>query len=181
MHENCLRNLRPPWKPGETGNVNGLGGHPKGIVNAKTVLTGSILTDLQEMWSALTVKEKVDWARKNMGQFMAIAVKHLVESVQPVGLDAQDIAVLKAIKEAIPNADRMSAEQVLQHVQDAVQAFESKVVLALPKPEPEKKGGHDPLEGGRWNRRDSKRQSARDPDLRISLHFWGKEHTMKTP
>jgi hypothetical protein len=94
-------------------------GRPKGIVNAKTVLTGRILTDLQETWSALTVKEKVDWARKNMGQFMAIAaklipqdVKHLVESVQPIGLDMQDIAVLKAIKEAIPNADRMSPEQV---------------------------------------------------------------------
>ena len=74
LHENSLRNLRP-WKPGETGNVNGLAGHPKGIVNAKTVLTGRILTDLQEMWGALSVKEKVDWARKNMGQFMAIAAK----------------------------------------------------------------------------------------------------------
>jgi hypothetical protein len=140
VHENSLRNL-PPWKPGETGNVNGLGGHTKGIVNAKTVLTGRILTDLQEMWSALTVKEKVDWARKNMGQFMAIAaklipqdVKHLVESVQPVGLDATDIEILKAIREAIPNADRMSPEQVLQHVLDAVRSFESKVILALPKP-----------------------------------------------
>jgi hypothetical protein len=141
VHENSLRNLRPPWKPGETGNVNGLGGHPKGIVNAKTVLTGRILTDLQEMWSALTVKEKVDWARKNMGQFMAIAsklipqdVKHLVESVQPVGLDQTDVAILKAIRVAIPNADRMSPERVLQHVLDAVREFESKVILALPKP-----------------------------------------------
>ena len=94
------------------------------------------------MWSALTSKEKIDWARKNMGQFMAIAskliptdVKHLVEAVQPTGLDAQDIAVLKAIKEAIPNADQMSPEQILGHVLDAVQAFESKVVLALPSPE----------------------------------------------
>ena len=129
------------WKPGQSGNPSGLPGRPKGIIDAKTVLTGQILTDLQEMWSALTVKEKVDWARKNMGQFMAIAsklipqdVKHLVESVQPVGLDAQDIAVLKAIKQAIPHADKMGPEQVLQHVLDAVRQFESKVVLALPSP-----------------------------------------------
>jgi uncharacterized protein len=27
------------------------------------------------MWGALSVKEKVYWARKNMGQFMAIAAK----------------------------------------------------------------------------------------------------------
>jgi hypothetical protein len=64
--------MKPPWKPGQSGNPSGLPGRPKGIIDAKTVLTGTILTDLQEMWSALTVKEKVDWARKNMGQFMAI-------------------------------------------------------------------------------------------------------------
>jgi hypothetical protein len=29
----------------------------------------------------------------------------------------------------------MSAEQVLQHVLDAVRSFESNVILALPKPE----------------------------------------------
>jgi hypothetical protein len=139
-------NLREPWKPGQSGNPLGINaGRPKGVVSAKTVLTGSILTDLQEMWSAFTVKEKVDWARKNMGQFMAIAsklipqdVKHLVESVQPVGLDQTDVAILKAIREGIPNADRMSPEQVLQHVLDAVREFDSKVVLALPAPE---KGG----------------------------------------
>jgi hypothetical protein len=49
---------------------------------------------------------------------------------QPVGLEPGDIAVLRAIKEAIPNADRMSPEQVLQHVLDAVRAHDSKVILA---------------------------------------------------
>jgi hypothetical protein len=60
-------------------------------------------------------------------------VKMTIES-EPVGLEPGDIAVLGAIKEAIPNADKMSPEQVLQHVLEAVQAFESKVILALPKP-----------------------------------------------
>ena len=63
-------------------------------------------------------------------------VKASIEAVQPVGLDQTDIVVLKAIKQAIPHADKkMSPEQVLQHVLDAVSAFESKVVLALPSPE----------------------------------------------
>ncbi len=135
------------FQPGVSGNPSGLPGRPKGVITVKTALTGSILSDLQEMWSALTVKEKVSWARKNMGQFMAIAsklipqdVKHLVEAVQPVGLDQTDVAILKAIREAIPDADRMSPEQVLRFVQDAVTSFESKVVLALPGPPIEKKG-----------------------------------------
>jgi hypothetical protein len=42
--------------------------------------------------------------------------------------------ILKAIKEAIPHADKMSPEQVLQHVLDAVRSYESPVVLALPAP-----------------------------------------------
>jgi hypothetical protein len=60
-------------------------------------------------------------------------VKMTIES-QPVGLEPQDIAVLKAIRQAIPDADRQSPEQILAHVLDAVRAYESKVILALPKP-----------------------------------------------
>ena len=42
-------------------------------------------------------------------------VKMTIES-QPVGLEPQDIAVLKAIRQAIPDADRQSPEQILAHV-----------------------------------------------------------------
>ena len=52
-------------------------------------------------------------------------VKHLVDFSRRLGSD--DIAVLKAIKEAIPNADRMSAEQVLQHVLDAVRTSSARL------------------------------------------------------
>ena len=61
-------------------------------------------------------------------------VKVTIEQTQGAGLDQVDISILKAIREAIPNADKMSAEQVLGHVLDAVRAYESPVVLALPKP-----------------------------------------------
>jgi hypothetical protein len=60
-------------------------------------------------------------------------VKMTIEA-QPLGLEPGDIQVLKAIREAIPNADSMSPEQILGHVLDAVREFESKVILALPKP-----------------------------------------------
>jgi hypothetical protein len=61
-------------------------------------------------------------------------VKASIETIQPVRLEPQDIEILRAIRAAIPDADRMSAEQVLRHVLDAVRSFESKVILALPKP-----------------------------------------------
>jgi hypothetical protein len=95
------------------------------------------------MWSALTVREKVDWARKNMGQFMAIAaklipqdVKHLVESVQPVGLDATDIEILRAIRAEIPDADSKSPAEVFAYVQDAIRSHSAKVIEALNDPAP---------------------------------------------
>ena len=61
-------------------------------------------------------------------------VKLTIEQSQGAGLDQADISILRAIREAIPNADKMSAEQVLGHVLDAVRAYESPVILALPKP-----------------------------------------------
>jgi hypothetical protein len=81
--------MKPPWKPGECGNPLSIGvGRPKGIVNAKTVLTGRILTDLQEMWSALTVKEKVDWARKNMSAALCPQAAFL-ELLRELGIGPQ--------------------------------------------------------------------------------------------
>ena len=104
--------------------------------------------DLAEVWQEKGKATMLHCATTNPDVFFATCarligpeVKMTIES-QPVGLEPGDIAVLKAIKEAIPNADRMSPEQILQHVLDAVRAFESKVVLALPKPK--KTRGHDP-------------------------------------
>ena len=80
-------------------------------------------------------------------------VKMTIEA-QPVGLEPQDIAVLKAIRQAIPNADRMSAEQVLQHVLDAVRAHDPRLSSWLCRSrriEP-KKGGMTLIEGVPFHR-----------------------------
>jgi hypothetical protein len=101
--------------------------------------------DLAEVWEEKGKATMLHCANTNPDVFFATCarltgpeVKLTLES-QPVGLEPQDIAVLKAIRQAIPDADRQSPEQILAHVLDAVRAFESKVILALPSPE--KKGG----------------------------------------
>jgi hypothetical protein len=137
MHENSLRNLTP-WKPGQAGNPLGINaGRPKG---SRQRFSRAFLADLAEVWQAKGKATMEHCASTQPETFFAVCarligpeVKMTIES-EPVGLEPGDIAVLGAIKEAIPNADKMSPEQVLHHVLEAVQAFESKVILALPKP-----------------------------------------------
>ena len=47
MHENSLKNLIP-WKPGQTGNVHGLGGRPKG---SRERFSRAFLADLADVWA----------------------------------------------------------------------------------------------------------------------------------
>jgi hypothetical protein len=141
QHENSkphpgAGNLRP-WKPGQSGNPSGLPGRPKG---SREKFSRGFLMDLAEVWQEKGRATMEHCATTNPDVFFATCARLIGPEVklsieaQPVGLEPQDIVILKAIKEAIPNADRMSAEQVLQHVLDAVRAHESKVILALPKP-----------------------------------------------
>jgi hypothetical protein len=125
----------PPWKPGQSGNPLGINaGRPR------ERFSKGFLSDLAEVWAEKGKATMEHCASTQPETFFAVCarligpeVKMTIEA-QPVGLEPQDIAVLKAIRQAIPDADRMSAEQVLQHVLDAVRSFESKVILALPKP-----------------------------------------------
>src|ERR1700722_14906188 len=115
-----LTNVDHPtrWKQGQSGNPSGLPGKP---VGARTAFSQGFLKDLAEVWQAEGKATIQHTAKTQPAVFFATCarligpeVKITIEQSQP-GLDAADIAILKAIKEAIPNADRMSAEQVLQH------------------------------------------------------------------
>ena len=128
-----LANLRP-FQPGKPGGP----GRP---VGSRQAFSAGFLKDLAEVWQAEGKQTIQHTAKTQPAVFFATCarligpeVKLTIEQSQGAGLDQADISILRAIREAIPNADKMSAEQVLGHVLDAVRAYESPVILALPKP-----------------------------------------------
>jgi hypothetical protein len=130
-----LANLRL-FQPGNPGGP----GRPAG---SRQAFSAGFLTDLAQVWQQHGKDTIVHTAKTQPAVFFATCarligpeVKLTIEQSQP-GLEPADIAILKAIREAIPNADKMSPQQVFQHVLDAVQSFESTVILALPSPRSE--------------------------------------------
>ncbi len=132
-----LPNLKP-WQPGQSGNPSGLPGRTKG---SRNLFSEGYIRDFSLVWQEQGVAAIRKVATKRPEAFLAIASKLIPSDVQlsieqtHPSLSPEDIVVLKAIRQAIPRADLMSPEQVTQHVLDAVQSYESKVILALPKPE----------------------------------------------
>ena len=51
-----------------------------------------------------------------------------LEQTYPGGLDASDIAILRAIKDSIPDADARSPQEVLEYVRDTLRAAEAKPI-----------------------------------------------------
>ena len=51
-----------------------------------------------------------------------------IEQSYPGGLQPDDIAILRAIKEAIPNAGERSPQEVLEYVRDTLRAADAKVI-----------------------------------------------------
>jgi hypothetical protein len=75
-------------------------------------------------------------AKENPSAFTAICARLLpaeasitLERVTPQGLDPEDLAILKAIKAAIPDANDRSPEDVLTHVLQAVRAHSSHQII----------------------------------------------------
>src|SRR6202046_4412291 len=93
------------WKPGQSGNPNGK------PVGSRQAFSQSFLKDLAEVWQAEGKQTIQHTAKTQHAVFFATCarligpeVKLTIEQSQP-GLDAADIEILRAIKEAIPDAD----------------------------------------------------------------------------
>ena len=124
---------RPPngrlWKPGESGNPNG---RPVGSRNA---FSNAFMADLAAVW-AEHGRAAMELTAKTMPSvFFATAARVLpkdvaitLEQTYPGGLTPDDIAVLRAIKESIPDADARSPTEVLEFVAEAVRAHAAKTI-----------------------------------------------------
>ena len=92
------------WKPGQSGNLNG---RP---VGSRTAFSNGFLTDLAQVWQEQGKDTMIHTAKTQPAVFFATCarligpeVKLTIEQSQP-GLDAADIEILRAIKQAIPDA-----------------------------------------------------------------------------
>jgi hypothetical protein len=116
-----IANLRPPWKPGESGNPDG---RP-----ARAKLSELFVHDVNVTWGKYGAKILDDMAKKDGRGFAFLCSKLIPQNVvvdlqaRQSPLDDNDLAILRAIKEAIPNAGELSPEQVFQHTLAALRAY----------------------------------------------------------
>lgn len=130
-NENSLRNLKPRWQPGESGNPNG---RP-----ARARLTEQFISDLSTTWGQHGAKVLQELATKQPGQFAALAAKLVPQDVQltlearlPGNLDPADwsivLEVMGAIKQALPDANSRDPGEVTNHVLEALRTHDAKVI-----------------------------------------------------
>lgn len=125
----------PAWKPGQSGNVNG---RPLG---SRQKIAEAIIRDIAAEWerSGASVLERM--AKDEPAKFAQLAAglvpKDILLSVTqriPGGLDPDDwattLAVLQAIKTALPDANSRSPADVLQFVLEAIRAASGKLIEA---------------------------------------------------
>ena len=130
--EQIAKRGNPNWAPGVSGNVNG---RPPGIVDARHKFTAAFLNDLSDAWRENGPDVMARVAKLQPESFFATCARLLpkdvaltIETQLPGGLDATDVAILRAIKEAIPNAGERSPQEVLEYVRDTLRAADAKVI-----------------------------------------------------
>ena len=117
-----------PFPPGVSGNPNG---RPPGH-HTRHMFSEAFIRDLSASWSqdGATVLKRV--AKENPSSYFSVCARLLpaevtatIEQTVPCGLDADDLAILRAIKQSLPDANSRTPSEVLNYVLDAVRAHSS--------------------------------------------------------
>jgi hypothetical protein len=118
-----------PFAPGESGNP---AGRPKG---SRSAFSAVFIGDLTASWSqhGSTVLDQV--AKRDPSRYLGIAASLIPKDVQlsiearTSALSEADLAILRAIREAIPTANSQQPGEVLNFVLDAVRAYSAKPII----------------------------------------------------
>jgi hypothetical protein len=127
---NSLKNLRP-YQPGQSGNPQGINaGRP-----ARVRLTEAFVGDFAKSWAAEGPKVLSTLARTQPAVYAGLAAK-LVPAEVAVSLEARssvlddaDLAILRAIKAGIPDANSRDPGEVMNYVLDAIRSYGAKPVI----------------------------------------------------
>ena len=93
------------------------------------------LKDLAEVWAEHGKETMLKTAEDQPTTFFAVCARLIPSDVKLTveqtysGLQAEDYAILRAIKEALPSANSQSPEQVFSYVRDVLRAAQSKPLL----------------------------------------------------
>jgi hypothetical protein len=119
------------WKPGQSGNING---RPVGH-RTRHAFSSAFLADLAEVWASEGKQTMLATARAQPETFFAVCARLIPKDVEltvrqhhSFDLDPADLEILKAIKQAIPDAGARAPGEVFSVVLDAIKASSAKLI-----------------------------------------------------
>ena len=121
-----------PFPPGVSGNPNG---RPVGH-RTRHQFSASFLADLAEVWAEHGKATMLRTVATNPETFFATCARLLPKDVEltirshySFELDPADLSILQAIKEAIPGANAMTPQAVLQFTLDAIRSYDASKLI----------------------------------------------------
>jgi|SRR6516162_6039925 len=116
-----------PFPPGASGNPNG---RPPGH-HTRHLFSEAFMRDLSASWGVDGPKVLARVAKENPSGYFSVCARLLpsdvaisIQAQSPV-LDARDLSVLRAIRDAIPNANELEPQAVLQYALDAIRSYDA--------------------------------------------------------
>ena len=123
------------WPAGVSGNPNG---RPVGH-RTRHQFSAAFLADLAEVWTEHGKETMRHTAKASPETFFAVCSKLIPKDVQltieqtmPRGLEAEDLAILRAIKAGIPDANSRSPDAVLTYTLEAIRAHGAQHLIDAP-------------------------------------------------
>src|SRR6516225_10587310 len=111
----------------------GMGGRP---VGSRQTFSAAFADDLADVWAEHGKSSMLHTARSNPETFFATCARLLPRDVELTirqnysgGLDETDLQILRAIRDAIPDANEMEPQAVLEHVLKAIRAYDASPVI----------------------------------------------------
>jgi hypothetical protein len=129
MNEIAVRGR--PFPPGTSGNPN------RRPVGSRTAFSAAFMRDLAEVWAEHGRDTMLRTAKTNPETFFATCARILPKDVELTirqhysgGLDERDVMILRAIRDAIPNANELEQQAVLEYALAAIRAHSAHVIDA---------------------------------------------------